>query len=57
MACLLTLFLLVDIYGAALHVRSLQDAVVLARALEFNDTLATLTFTHNPIGEVGKELL
>lgn len=29
-----------------------QDAVSLARALEFNDTLATLNFTHNPIGEV-----
>lgn len=29
-----------------------QDAVILARALEFNSTLATLNFTHNPIGEV-----
>lgn len=26
----------------------------LARSLEFNDTLATLNFTHNPIGEVSK---
>lgn len=32
--------------------RLLQDAVFLARALEFNDTLTTLNFTHNPIGEV-----
>lgn len=31
-----------------------QDAVFLARSLEFNDTLATLNFTHNPIGEVSK---
>ncbi|CAM9754320.1 unnamed protein product, partial [Ectocarpus sp. 12 AP-2014] len=34
-----------------------QDAVSLARALEFNDTLATLNFTHNPIGEVGTAAL
>eukprot|EP00752_Nemacystus_decipiens_P009822 g8764.t2 len=34
-----------------------DDAVSLARALEFNDTLATLNFTHNPIGEVGTAAL
>lgn len=36
--------------------RQLQDAVFLARSLEFNDTLATLNFTHNPIGEVSRRV-